>query len=213
MFIGHFTIAYILISNFPSIPPLILLIGVSFPDLLWPFLILLGLEKAYVDPSTPLQKSIQFTKYPFSHSLLLGTAIACIPGFIIGYFVDPLAGILFVMASASHWLLDTITHIQDLPILGFTTSDKKVGFGLWKYLKMAFIIEFIFYALVTILVMKAAIIVPLLILGIIFHLINANSFLGITKTNPFKTSRAYAIITLIGFTAFNLLANGIINGL
>lgn len=212
MFIGHFAIAYILINHFPSIPPLILLIGVSFPDLLWPFLILLGLEKASVDPSTPLQKSIQFTKYPFSHSLLLGTAIACIPGFIIGYFIDPMAGILFVIASASHWLLDTITHIQDLPILGFT-SDKKVGFGLWKYLKIAFIIEFIFYALVTILVMNATIIIPLLILGIIFHLINANSFLGITKTNPFKTSRAYAIITLIGFTAFSLVANDIINGL
>jgi len=212
MFIGHFAIAYILISNFPSIPPLILLIGVSFPDLLWPVLIFLGLEKASVDPSTPLQKSIQFTKYPFSHSLLLGTAIACIPGFIIGYFIDPLAGILFVMASASHWLLDTTTHIQDLPILGLP-YDKKVGFGLWKYLKMAFIIEFVLYALVTILVMKATIIIPLLILGIIFHLINANSFLGITKTNPFKTSNAYAIITLIGFTAFSLVANGIINGL
>jgi hypothetical protein len=42
------------------------------------------------------------------------------------------SALIFVAASPSHWLLDTIVHLPDLPILGFN-KDKKVGFGLWRY--------------------------------------------------------------------------------
>jgi hypothetical protein len=210
MFIGHFAIAYIFIRFFPSIPPLVPLIGVSFPDILWPVFILLGFEKVEINPNSPLQKYIKFTSYPYSHSLMISFIISGIVGLVLAYVVNPLAGILFVIASASHWFLDAIVH-SDLPILGFKSS-KKVGLGLWNHPRMAFAIEYIFYTLVVVLFMPADDILPLMILGTVGHLINANSFLGLTKTNPFKSAKQYAVITLIGFIVFSLIANYVLGG-
>lgn len=195
-----------LIRLFPSVPPLVLMIGVGFPDILWPILILIGVEHVAVNPHSPLQKYLKFTSYPFSHSLVLTSIIACIPGVVLALTIAPLAGVLFVVASASHWFLDTITHLTDLPITGLM-RDKKVGLGLWKYPRTAFALEYLFYAVVTALVMPATLIVPLLVVGAVFHLLNANSFLGLTKTNPFKTDRAYAAITLVGFIGMSLAVN------
>ena len=195
-----------LIRLFPYVPPLVLLIGVGFPDILWLILILIGVEHVAVNPNSPLQKYMKFTSYPFSHSLVLTSIIACIPGVVLALTITPLAGVLFVVASASHWFLDTITHLTDLPLTGLR-RDKKVGLGLWKYPRTAFALEYLFYAVVTALVMPANVIVPLLVVGAIFHLLNANSFLGLTKTNPFKTDRAYAAITLVGFVGMSLVVN------
>lgn len=200
MFIGHFAVAYILIALFPAVPPLVVLFGVSFPDLLWPVLVLAGKEKVTVSPDSPLQKSIGFTSYPYSHSLVTGTLIAAVPGLVISYFVSPLAGAVFVAASASHWLLDVVTHIGDLPVLG-TKKDVRVGFGLWNYPRPAFVLELLFYVIITVIVVPSALVVPLLALGLLFHLVNANSFLGFSKKNPF-TAQGYAVAAIFGFLAF-----------
>ncbi|VVB72278.1 Uncharacterised protein [uncultured archaeon] len=210
MFIGHFAFAYVLISLFPGVPPLIPLLGVNFPDLLWPVLVLLGIEKVSIDPESPLQDHVKFTSYPYSHSLVLGTLIACVFGLGLAFFWSPLAGFVFVVASASHWLLDTTFHIKDLPVIGFG-SDRKVGFGIWSYPKFAFIIELLFYAILTVLTFPSKQI-PLLVIGVAFHLINANSFLGLTKKNPLKSANAYAILALVGILAFSLVANFVISG-
>jgi hypothetical protein len=211
MFIGHFAVAYLLIALFPSVPPLVVLSGVSFPDLLWPVLILTGKEKVTVSPDNPLQNAIGFTSYPFSHSLVTGTLIAAVPGFFIAYIVSPLAGIVFVVASASHWLLDVVTHVKDLPILG-TGRDIKVGLGLWNYPRSAFVLELIFYVVITVLVVQPALVIPLLALGFAFHLINANSFLGFSGKNLF-TPRSYAFAALAGFLGFIGVAAWIFAGL
>ncbi len=211
MFIGHFAVAYILIRLFPGIPPLIPLLGVGFPDLLWPFLILSGIGKVSIDPESPLQNHMKFTSYPYSHSLVLGTLIACVVGLGLAYFTSPLARLVFVAASASHWILDATVHLKDLPILGFG-SDSKVGLGLWDQPKKAFVTEYLFYAALTALTFPSKL-MPLLSIGSVFHLINANSFLGLTKTNPLKSPSAYSVLTLVGFLAFSLAVNTVISGL
>jgi hypothetical protein len=210
MFIGHFAVAYVLIRLFPGVSPIIPLLGVSFPDLIWPFLIFLGIEKVSIDPGSPFQKDIKFTSYPYSHSLVLGTLIACVLGLGMGYFISAFAGAIFIVASASHWFLDAIVHLKDLPVLGLR-FDAKVGFGLWNSPKAAFIIEYVFYAVLTAFAFPSKLI-PLLVIGFIFHLINANSFLGLTKTNPFKTPNAYALLALAGFVAFILAVIPVISG-
>ena len=116
-------------------------------------------------------------------------------------FTTPLAGILFVVCSASHWFLDTIVHQRDLPVLG-VSHDIREGFGLWNYPKSAFVIEYVFYVGVTLLVMPFSLALPLIIIGSLFHLMNANTFFGFTKSNPFKTARMYAVVTLLGFSLF-----------
>lgn len=211
MYIGHFAIAYILIQFFPGVPPLVPLIGVSFPDILWPIFILFGLEKAEINPDSPLQKYVKFTSYPYSHSLVISFIISGSVGLILAYSVSPIAGVLFIIASASHWFLDTIVHLPDLPILGFG-HDKKVGLGLWNHPRMAFAIEYIFYALIVLIFMPVNYILLLMVIGTVFHLINANSFLGNSKRNPFKSVKQYAVLCLIGFIGFSLVANYVLGG-
>lgn len=201
MFIGHFAVAYTLMHFFPGVPPLVFLVGVSFPDLIWPFLVFAGIEKVKINPDSPLQKYIIFSSYPYSHSLLISTIISCVAGVGIAIFTTPLAGILFVICSASHWFLDTIVHQRDLPVLG-VAHDIKEGLGLWNYPKSAFVLEYAFYVGITLLMMPLPTAVLLIIIGSIFHLVNANSFFGFTKSNPFKTAHSYAVLTLLGFFFF-----------
>jgi hypothetical protein len=47
--------------------------------------------------------------------------------------------------------------------------------------------------------MERALVSHALLLGMVFHLVNANSFFGFTRKNPFKTPASYALIALIGF--------------
>ncbi len=206
MYIGHFAIAYVLFRLAPGIPPLVPLIGVGFPDILWPILVLIGVEKAEINPNSPLQKDVRFTSYPYSHSLVISFIISCVAGLILGFIINPIAGVVFVIASVSHWFLDAVVHLKDLPITGFR-NGKKVGLGLWNHPRMTFVIEFIFYALIVLLVMPKAYILPLLVLGSAGHLFNASSVFGFTKTNPFKSIKPYAIFCIFGFVIFSLIAN------
>ena len=116
-----------------------------------------------------------------------------------------------MIASASHWILDALVHNRDLPVLGFG-RDKFVGAGLWKSGPAAFIVELVFYTVVTLLLAPKGTAVPLLVLGFCFHLVNANSFFGFSEVNPFKTPRTYAVACLAGFVVFVVIANLIISG-
>src|SRR2546422_9012693 len=73
MFVGHFAIAFLLWRLFPQVPLPVVLIAVSFPDLLWSLLVPAGVEKFRINPDSPLQKFIVFEKFPYSHSLVLGS--------------------------------------------------------------------------------------------------------------------------------------------
>ena len=64
MFIGHLAGAELLHTLIPSVPPVVSLVGVGFPDLLWGVTILTGLETAKMGTS-PLQRDIDFTHYPY----------------------------------------------------------------------------------------------------------------------------------------------------
>jgi hypothetical protein len=44
-----------------------------------------------------------------------------------------------------------------------------------------------------------------LAVGVLFHGINANSFLGLSKKNPFGSPRAYASVALVGFGAMSVI--------
>ncbi len=112
--------------------------------------------------------------------------------------------LLFTAASASHWLLDTVVHRKDLPVLGFG-HDGTVGLGLWTRPRLAFAVEYVFYAAVTFLVFPWSAVLPVLVIGFAFHALNANSFFAFTKRNPTPSPAAYAGLALFGFIAFSLV--------
>jgi len=201
MFIGHFGPAEFLLHINKTIPVLPIAIGVSYPDLLWPVLVYLKKEKVRVSASSPLQNTIEFVSYPFSHSLVLSTILTLIPATVCALIYHrPIVGLFFLIAALSHWLLDTLMHLPDLPILGFG-RDKKIGLALWNHLPFAFVFEYVFFAACTLLFTPSTKWVLLLIGGLAFHALNANSFFGLTKKNPTSTANLYATLALVGFGA------------
>jgi hypothetical protein len=200
MFIGHYGAAELLLHLDKSIPTLPVAIGVAYADLLWPVLVYLKKEKVSIDPKTPLQKGIKFLSYPYSHSLVRSSVLSLIPAIIIAaVYGRMIVGVFFYIAAMSHWFLDILMHLPDLPVLGFG-KDKKIGFGLWRYPKTAFVFEYVFYAVCTILFAAPSLWETLLLGGLALHAVNANSFFGFTKTNPTKSPNSYASLAIFGFT-------------
>ena len=211
MFIGHYAVAFLLVVLFPQVPVLVPFFAVGFPDLLWAVLVLARVEKVEVNPDSPLQKYMRFAKYPYSHSLVVTNVLSLTVGAVLAAALgNPYVALVFVLGSASHWLLDVVVHLGDLPVLGFN-GDRKVGFGLWKWGKTAFAFEFLFYAAAAVVLLPTSFVPGALVLGAVFHAVNANTFLGLTKKNPFdSSSSAYAAVTLVGFTLIPLFAGGVI---
>ena len=210
MFVGHFAIAFVLRRLFPQVALPVVLIAVSFPDLLWSLLVPAGVEKVRINPDSPLQRFIVFEKFPYSHSLVLGSVWSLPVGLLIaGLLNTRLVVPVFVAGSASHWLLDTVVHLKDLPVLGFD-GDRKVGAGLWKRGPVAFVVEYAFYAIVTLFALSGLSLVYALILGGVFHAINFPSFFGSMRKNSVKSSNGYAGLALLGFGSFTLIASLII---
>ena len=210
MFIGHFAVAFLLWRLFPSVPLPVILVSVSFPDILWSLLVPAGLERVRINPDSPLQKLIVFEKYPYSHSLVLTNVWSFLAGLALAAVLgNPLILPVFVLGSMSHWLLDTVVHLKDLPVLGFN-GDKKVGAGLWNRGPLAFLVEYAFYIIVSVFVLSGLALVYVLVLGTVFHLINAPSFFPSNRKNMAKTSNGYALLALVGFGLFTVIASLVI---
>jgi len=122
--------------------------------------------------------------------------------------LTPLAGLLFVLSSASHWFLDIVVHIKDMPILGFG-SDKKIGLGLWNYNRMALVTEILLYlGSVFLLSIPLESSIAFLVLGLIFILPFAGS--SSEQSDSAKMIRIYAIMSFAGFIIFTLISNFLI---
>jgi len=109
-------------------------------DLIWPVLVLAGLEKVAIDPGNTVVTPLNFTEYPFSHSLLSVMGWASLFAGIYWVITRYQAGTVTIwIAVISHWLLDLITHRPDLPL--FPGGDKLLGIGLWNSLTATLLLE------------------------------------------------------------------------
>lgn len=141
MFIGHFAagLASKKISN--SLSLAMMFIAVQFLDIIWPVLVLLGIETASIEHGITKLTPIDFTYYPYSHSL----AMAIVWGFLFGltYYIvtkNRKNSLILGLLVLSHWVFDLLVHRPDLPLSPF--SDYKVGLGMWNYPIAEIVIEF-----------------------------------------------------------------------
>jgi hypothetical protein len=108
-------------------------------DLLWPILLLLGLETVAVHPGDTKFTNLEFVSYPWSHSLLMAavwsiTAAAAVrralgaarPAIVVGLLV------------LSHWVLDFVTHRPDLPLW---PGGPLAGLGMWNSIADTLFVE------------------------------------------------------------------------
>ena len=141
MFIGHYGLALGAKKLAPKASLGTLLLASQLIDLIWPILLLLGYEEVVISPGITLVTPLDFTRYPYSHSLLACALWAAVFGLIYLVFKKYRAGALTVTGLVlSHWLLDYLVHRPDLPLLPDSTA--KYGVGLWNSYPATLAVEF-----------------------------------------------------------------------
>ena len=146
MFLGHFGVAFAAKSAAPAISLGMLFVAAQFADLLWPILVLAGVERVEIHPGVTAVTPLDFIHYPYSHSLVALVAWGVALGF--GYRVIRDGGwrAFWVIAAlvVSHWVLDVLVHRPDMPLsLGEST---KVGLGIWDSIALSVALEAAMFA-------------------------------------------------------------------
>ena len=145
MFLGHFAVAFAARPLAPRASLGTLFLAAQFIDLLWPTLLLLGVERVRIAPGITAMTPLDFVHYPVSHSLLavLGWAVAL----ALGYYAVRRArreALVLALAVVSHWVLDALTHRPDLPLA--PGASPLVGFGLWNSVAGTLAVELSLFA-------------------------------------------------------------------
>jgi len=132
MFIGHFGLGFGAKKIAPGVSLGTLFIAAQFLDLLWPVLLLLNIEHAALKPGTGHAQPIDFTHYPISHSLLMVVVWAVVFGSVYWLFKKNIrTAVILGLCVISHWVLDLIVHLPDLPLYPGDDSPR-FGFKLWN---------------------------------------------------------------------------------
>jgi len=140
MFLGHFAVGFASKRLAPRTSLGSLLAAACFPDLLWPVLLLAGVEKVRIDPGNTAFTPLDFVAYPISHSLLMvgvwallvGAAYRAVTGYGRG-------AALLALGVVSHWVLDAVSHRPDMPWLPW--GGGRVGLGLWNSIPATLVVE------------------------------------------------------------------------
>jgi hypothetical protein len=156
MFIGHFALAFGAKRAAPSVSLAVLFAACQLADLLWPLLVIAGIERVAVQPGITAMTPLNFVSYPYSHSL----ATLCVWGIAFGGAYIALtraglsAGITLALLVVSHWVLDVVTHRPDMPLSPWTGTD--VGLGLWNSTAATIAVETAMLAVGLLLFVRAA---------------------------------------------------------
>lgn len=145
MFIGHFAVGLYGKKLAPRTSLGTWFVAAQFLDLLWPLLLLLGVEHVRIAPGDTTLTPLDFYDYPWSHSLLLTIGWGAVFG--TGYYLfrkNLRTAVMLGIAVISHWVLDLVVHRPDLPLTPW--GSERMGFGLWNTPAIALTIESIFFS-------------------------------------------------------------------
>jgi membrane-bound metal-dependent hydrolase YbcI (DUF457 family) len=130
MFVGHIAVGLGAKRLAPQTSVMTLVAAAMLVDLVWPVLVLAGVESVRIAPGTTAFNPLDFVHYPWTHSLLMVALAALGMGLIYAWRTGHRRGAWILGALVlSHWVLDFISHRPDLPLAPGLAS--KVGLGLW----------------------------------------------------------------------------------
>jgi membrane-bound metal-dependent hydrolase YbcI (DUF457 family) len=152
MFIGHHAAAFAAKRVAPRVSLGTLFAAALLVDLIWPVLLLLGLEHVRIAPGITAFTPLDFYDYPITHSLLavLGWSVAAA---VIYRLVRKSTPDALVVGAAvlSHWVLDFVTHRPDLPLW---PGGPKVGLGLWQSVPATIVVEVALFVVTLVLYLR-----------------------------------------------------------
>jgi len=145
MFLGHFGLGLGAKRAASGVSLGALFMAAQFADLLWPTLVLLGIERVDVVAGVTAVTPLDFVSYPYSHSLLALAVWGVLCGVIYHVaFRSPIAaGVVLGLLVVSHWVLDVITHRPDMPLT--VGGGTRLGFGLWDSVPGTLAAEFLIF--------------------------------------------------------------------
>jgi hypothetical protein len=145
MFIGHFAVGLAGKRLAPRVSLGLLFVAAQLADLLWPALVLAGVEVVRVDPGNTVVTPLDFVSYPWSHSLTMLALWGALLGG--GYLVarhDRRGGWVLGAVVVSHWVLDWASHRPDMPLL--PTAGPHLGLELWQSRPATMAVELLMFA-------------------------------------------------------------------
>jgi membrane-bound metal-dependent hydrolase YbcI (DUF457 family) len=147
MFVGHFALGFGAKKAAPSVSLGTFFLAAQFADLLWPTLVLLGIERVAILPGATRVTPLDFVSYPYSHSLL---ALALWAVVFAGVYMAVRrargrAALILAALVISHWVLDYVTHRPDMPLT--LHGPVRVGLGLWQSLPGTLVVELTMFAI------------------------------------------------------------------
>lgn len=144
MFVGHIGAGLVLKKMEPRINLGVFFLAVMFADLLlWP-LVLLGIESVVAPEEFAAKHYFTFV-FPYSHGLATTFIWSLLAGLWAWTALGPafqrrsIAALVVALAVFSHFILDAIVHIPDLPLLG--EHSYKIGLGLWRQMPLEIAVE------------------------------------------------------------------------
>ena len=139
MLAGHYAAAYALKAARPAVPLWALFIAVQAVDIAFFVFALTGVESLRVLPGERGPLAMDLVRIPYTHSLALNVVYAAaIVAVAAGVRRTP-AGVVIAIALLSHWALDLVVHLHDLPLTW--TGAETVGWGLWRRPFLALTLE------------------------------------------------------------------------
>jgi membrane-bound metal-dependent hydrolase YbcI (DUF457 family) len=145
MFIGHVAAALAAKRVSPRSSLGTLVAAALLVDLVWPLLLLAGIERVRIVPAASPFLRLDFEHYPFTHSGAGVLAWAAAFGAVVLWRTGSRRGAAVVAALVvSHWVLDLVVHRPDLPVVW---NGPKVGLGLWRSVPGTLAVELPLFAL------------------------------------------------------------------
>jgi hypothetical protein len=127
---GHYAAAYALRAAGPAVPLWALFVAVQAVDIVFFVFALAGVETLRVRPDARGPLAMDLVRIPYTHSLVLNLLYAAAVVGLAASMRRARAGVVLAIALLSHWMLDVIVHVHDLPLTWSATET--VGWGLWQ---------------------------------------------------------------------------------
>jgi membrane-bound metal-dependent hydrolase YbcI (DUF457 family) len=141
MLVGHFAVALAAKRVDPKISLGTLTAAAMLPDLLWPPLMLAGLEHVKFRPGVMgAAQYLDMVDVEISHSLVMDVVWAGLFA-AIWYWRRRDARAAWIIAAAviSHWILDVVSHPPDMPLA--PGIQLFLGLGLWTSIPATIVVE------------------------------------------------------------------------
>jgi hypothetical protein len=141
MFIGHYGPAFALKPLHKPLPLWVLFLAVQWLDVGWALLVLAGVEKVRIVPGFTEASPLDSYYMPYTHGLLGALLLSLLLGAIVAAALRAApwrVAVIVTAAAFSHWLLDLLVHVPDLPLYD---DAHKVGLGLWRHVWISLPVE------------------------------------------------------------------------